>query len=199
MMTRQEMIREHLGRKIWELQNSPDASAQLAKLRRGVGKTISDSSESWAIILADLPQELLGKGRGDKFEPSPSENAIHASLGLFALHCRGNDVGDVSSDGSFAKACRRLVNPSGSNEVAVSRRFDAILSADSFEELTYHARGMVNMMASSSPTIGFDYRSFAEDLYNIQFPDGRRRTLLRWGQDFYVNRNKQFSGKEEEE
>ena len=199
MTTKPEMIREHIGRKIWELQNSPDASAQLAKLRRGVGKVMENSPESWAIILSDLPQELLGKGRGDQFEPSASENAIHVSLGLFALHCRGNDVVDVSSEGSFARACRRLVDPSRSNEVAVSRCFDAILSADSFEELTYHVRGMVAMMASSSPTIGFDYRSFAEDLYNIQFPDGRRRTLLRWGQDFYVNHNKQFSVKEEKE
>ena len=199
MTGRQEMIRDHIGKKIGWLQNSLDASAQLAKLRRGVGKQIEDSPESWMITLMDLPPELLGKGGSNQFKPSPSENAIHAALSLFALHCRGNDSKSIMSNDSFAKSCCRLIEPSRSNEAAVSRRFDMILSADSFEELTYHIRGMVTMMSSSIPTIGFDYRSFSEDLYNIQFQDSRRSTLLRWGQEFYTNINKQFSTKEEKE
>lgn len=199
MTSRQEMIREYIGKKMWDLQNLPDATAELAKLRRGVGKTIEDSPESWMIVLSDMPEELLGTGTGTSFKPSPSERAIHAGLGMFALHCQGNNPGQVSTNLSFAKACRKLIDHSGTNEGAVIRRFDAMISSDGFEELTYHARGMVTMMRSSSPMIGFDYRSFVQDLYSIQFNDGKRTTLLRWGQDFYTYKDETDSNKEETE
>ena len=73
----------------------------------------------------------------------------------------------------------------GGNEEAVKRRFNAVITSSDVIELTYHVRGLVQLMRSSEPVIGFDYPQFAKDLYNYQFPDGKRNVILRWGQDFY--------------
>lgn len=65
------------------------------------------------------------------------------------------------------------------------RRFNAVITSSEMTELAHHARGLIQLMKASDKNIGLDYPQFARDLYNFQFPDGRKNVILRWGQDFY--------------
>lgn len=196
-MSKSKMIAEAVSRTIGKLGlDNPNASAELAKLRRGAGKSIMDSPESWSLVLYDLPEELLSKSV-DGTKPTEAEIAIHAALTLFAIHQQGVNTRVNTAGISFGGALRRMVRPGDENAMLrMIRRFNAVITASDVTELTHHARGLIQMMRSAEPPIGLDYPRFAKDLYNYQFPDGRRSVILRWGQDFYMA-DKQQNSKED--
>ena len=97
------------------------------------------------------------------------------------MNCKGE---------SFGAAARKLKNES--NEATLIRRFNFIVTSTDIAELAYHARGFIQLMKASDKIIGLDYPQFAKDLYNFQYPDGRRKVILRWGQDFYrINKDEE--------
>ena len=160
----------------------PSSTAMMARLRRGVGKTLMESPETWELTLSVVPEELMDRSI-DGTEVTEAESAIHSALTLYAVHQQSKSQSVNQSGISFGKAAGRLAR--GGNAEAVQRRFNSVITSADVIELTYHIRGLINQMRSSEPIIGFDYPQFARDLYNYQFPDGRRNVILRWGQDFY--------------
>ncbi|MGI6472331.1 MAG: type I-E CRISPR-associated protein Cse2/CasB [Candidatus Methanomethylophilaceae archaeon] len=198
-MTKSDMIYNFVNEKIGILQTgSPWSKAMLAKLRRGVGKEPSESYETWEITLNGIPEELTGfEGVGD-FEANEAEMAIHVALTLYALHQQGNSLPVNSYNKSFAASIRSLINTDKSNEDAIKRRFDAIITSDTLMELSTHARGLVQLMKASENT-SFNYPLFAKDLYFFQYPEGKKTVRLRWGLDFYKVRMNEPMKKEEEE
>lgn len=185
-MSKSDMVYSAVSSAIGRLgTDNPDNPANLARLRRGVGKKIEDSPESWAFVLAGLPDELLSSSI-EEARATESEIAVHIALTLYAVHQQSSTI-DANRHGiSFGTAIRSLVPPGDKDaEDRMIRRFNAVITSSGIEELAYHARGLVQLMRSAEPPIGFDYPMFAKDLYNFQFPDGRRSAILRWGQDFY--------------
>ncbi|MDR1404631.1 MAG: type I-E CRISPR-associated protein Cse2/CasB [Candidatus Methanoplasma sp.] len=180
-----EQIYVFVGGKIALLRRAdPWARGILAELRRGVGKDLSDTPGTWDIMFDGMP-DFPGSGVANK-----AELAIHTALTLYSLHQQSNDVTVSAKDEdvnrkSFATGCRRLISPGGKSEQAVKRRFDALITADSLTEFSYHARGFVQMMRTSDVPILVDYPQLAKDLYFYQFPEGKKRVLLKWGRDFY--------------
>lgn len=178
------MISAFVDDKIKSLQiKTPWSTAMLAKLRRGIGKNPFEMPELWEITLNGLPEELMAH---DEENPKPTESewAIHTALTLYALHQQSNLYHVNEYKKSFATAVRRLISPDGSNEESIKRRFDAIITSNDLGELSYHARGAVQLMKSNQ-NISVDYPRFAKDLYAFQFPEGKARVRLQWGQDFY--------------
>ena len=84
---------------------------------------------------------------------------------------------------SFGGAVAKLIRPDRSNEQAVTRRFNAVATALGFEELAYHARGLIQLLKAGD--IPMDYPQFAQDLFYYQLPNGANRVRLKWGEDFY--------------
>lgn len=161
----------------------PASTAAMARLRRGVGKSLMDSPETWEMVLSTIPDELMdGSINGTRV--TEAESAVYSALTLYAMHRQGKGA-EVNVRGvSFGKAVKRLFG--NDNEDAIKRRFNAVITSSDIVELTHHVRGMIQLMRSCEPVVGFDYPQFAKDLYNYQFPDGRRNVILRWGQDFYA-------------
>ena len=155
----------------------------LAKLRRGIGKDPFDMPELWEVTLNGIPEELTTYDEKDP-KPTEAEWAIHTALTLYALHQQGNSSSVNEYKKPFAVAVRRLISPDRSNEESIKRRFDAIITSNDLKELSHHARGAVQLMKSNQ-SISVDYSMFAKDLYAFQFPEGKARVRLRWGQDFY--------------
>jgi CRISPR system Cascade subunit CasB len=157
--------------------------ADLARLRRGIGKAPGSVPELWQATLEGLPESLLSLN--DK--PSYGEWAVHTALTLYALHQQGGkEAGEscMSREGmSLGRAVRSLIEPDRGNEPAVKRRFDAAVTADSFFEVVHHLRGLIQLMKSKD--IGLDYPALTEELYRFHFVDQRDSMRLRWGQDFY--------------
>lgn len=59
----------------------PQRRAELAELRRGVGRQPGDLPALWGALLADMPEQLQGSNG-----PSKAEWAVYTALTLFALH-----------------------------------------------------------------------------------------------------------------
>ncbi len=156
--------------------------AILARLRRGIGKAPGSLPDLWDVTLGGLPEELFSKDE----EPTYSEWAVHTALTLYALHQQGKNFEKqiMSIEGAFlGTAVRRLVESDHGNEDAVTRRFHAVAVSESFERLSWHLRGLVQLLRSKD--IPLDYAALTEDLYWFQFQDRRDDIRLKWGQDFY--------------
>ena len=163
-------------------------SADLAKLRRGIGKQPGSIPDIWDLTLNNLPEEFYSHSD----QPTPGEWAAHLSLTLFALHQQGNDPKQSKMskpDQTLGRAVRILVNNLGiESEDAIKRRFDTVVTSDTPEELAHHLRGLINLLKSKN--IPLDYPQLADDLLKFQSPRLRDSVRLRWGQDYYSKERK---------
>ncbi|MDR2672184.1 MAG: type I-E CRISPR-associated protein Cse2/CasB [Coriobacteriales bacterium] len=166
--------------------DGPQQRANRAKLRKGIGREPDEVPEIWDITLADIPEDL----KSWNGIVTPAEQAIHTTLTLFALHQQGKTEAVNRSHISFGSAARRLVSPDNENEQTIKRRFDAVLTAKDFVELSRHARGLIQLMKAKD--VCLDYPWFAKDLYRHQNPETKDRVMYKWGEDFWTPiKNKQ--------
>lgn len=161
------------------LAGNPQARADTAKLRRALGKPAGSVPEVWEYTLAAIPASL--QGHHDK--PSRPEQAAHAALTLFALHQQSMNTPAHQKGITFGEAVARLANSEQRSEQAVTRRFMAIATAGSLDEMLTHIRGLVTQMRTAQ--IGFDYAQLADDLLTLLDPKHAQEARLKWGRDFY--------------
>ncbi|GFG76631.1 type I-E CRISPR-associated protein Cse2/CasB [Mycobacterium botniense] len=161
------------------LAGSPSARAELAKLRRALGKTAGSVPEVWEYTFAAVPEAL----QWDRDEPSYAEQAAHAALTLFALHLQSMSGPAHLHGVSFGSAVGHLARMEGRSADAVRRRFMAVATASSIDEILVHVRGLVTQLRSVGQ--GFDYARFADDVLRLLNPQRSKNVRLAWGRDFY--------------
>jgi CRISPR system Cascade subunit CasB len=153
--------------------------AALARLRRGVGKppgTVND------ILEYTLAQEFVHPGAGDA--PTTAERAAHISMTLYAVHQQSQGQPMHKRGEGLGRAVRRLIpGDLGTQPHPVLRRFQALGTSDSLDELTHHLRGVVQLLRTKQ--IELDYALLADQLVRWQRPDGPASVRLMWGRDFY--------------
>ena len=155
------------------------SKAELANLRKGIGRIPGDIPELWGLVLQDLPEELLSKSG----EPTKAEWAVYTAITLFALHQQSKDIPMHKEKESLGIAIGELVSSEDDRE-RVGRRFNTFASSMDMEEAAYHLRGLIQLLKSKS--IPLDYATLACDLYDYQWSEeSRARVRLRCGQDFY--------------
>lgn len=157
-------------------------AATLARLRRGIGKEPGSQPDLWEVTLDELPESL----QGTDATPSFGERAVHTALTLFSLHQQGKDINEkcMSESGStLGGAVRDMIRQNPDREEAIKRRFMVAVTADSYEELAWHLRGLVQLLRSEE--VRLDYPNLAKDLFYYQFPGNRDRIRLKWGRHFY--------------
>jgi len=161
---------------------NPSITASLARLRQSIGTEPGSDPAIWAQTVAGMPPQF----QGDDLHATAEEHAVHAALGLYALHqqARGEPM-HVTGVG-MGRACSRLGRATG-NEVAVSRRFHALATASSLQEALHHARGLIGQLRAQS--IPLDYALFAVDVARLQYPGLADRVRLAWGRDYYFKPN----------
>jgi CRISPR system Cascade subunit CasB len=155
----------------------PDALAALARLRRGVGKPVGAIPELWRYTLAGLPVERDNPGE----DPTFGEQAAYTAMTLFAVHQQSRTQ-EMHQPGQSLGAAARQLRTRAASADAVRRRFEALGTAESFDEVVHHARGLITQLRGHA--IPLDYGQFASDLFYLQ-TRGRDRVRLRWGRDFY--------------
>lgn len=193
-MGRKAEIETFVGRKIQILQAESDlgsGKAMLANLRRGIGREPGELPQLFGILLSDIPEDFWSKnGTATK-----EEWVCYTALTLYALHQQGYNAKSqhmhTDEDVSLGKAMYRLAasydgDPNAEQRVVQKMRILAT-SAD-VKELSHHLRGIVQLLKANG--ISLNYKRLAGDLYEMQFPDGKRKVCLRWGQDFYGGRDK---------
>ena len=161
----------------------PQRRAELAELRRGVGRQPGDLPALWGALLADMPEQLQGSNG-----PSKAEWAVYTALTLFALHQQGEAGVSMNQPGrTLGGAVRQLAEKTAAGqdwtESSVLRRFNALATADSMPEVSHHLRGMIQLLRREG--IPLDYPQLAEDLYQYQFEDSRNGVRLKWGRQYF--------------
>jgi CRISPR system Cascade subunit CasB len=166
-------------------QRQAHSMAVLARLRRGVGKPPGSVADILGFTLAN---EFVGRDATD--EPTKAETAAHIAMTLYAVH-QQSQAGSMHKRGQgLGRAIRRLhPDEPGSPPPPVVRRFQALVTAETLEELVHHARGMVQLLRAGKPT-GFplDYGQLADQLLRWQSSDGPARVRMVWARDFYRTR-----------
>lgn len=170
--------------KIQQMQNATNAAmsrANLARLRRGIGRQPGSMPDLWSLTIQGMPEALVGKGD----RPSWGEWASYLSLTLYALHQQGRDLKSNSMhkpDQPLGMAVRMLAK--GEDDLArVKRRFDRAVTADSPTELANHLRALIQLLRSDGTPL--DYSALAQDLYRFQDPLLRDGVRLQWGRAFH--------------
>lgn len=149
--------------------------AALAALRRGVGRPLEESPDSWPYVM-----DVVGDDRR-------REEAAHVTLSLFALHQQSQKSGSISQTGwGLGKACGRLKfvrGSGGASEEGVERRFKAAMAADTPETLAVHLRGLVTILRGEG--VPLDYAQLYWDLCRWQRPEERAKVCLKWGREYF--------------
>lgn len=155
--------------------------AALAELRRGVGHVPGELPELWGSFLQEMPSDFFSQSG----EPTAAEWAVYLALTLFALHQQGQEKPMWAPKIGLGKAVRRLSDKKGEEpeESGAYRRFCALITAGSMEEVSHHLRGLIQLLRSES--LPLDYPQLAQDLFLLQFADSAPRVKLRWGQDYF--------------
>lgn len=184
--TAQDELQRFIVAKVMSLYNQKSngvsaATAQLAQLRRGVGKASLNHPELWGIILekADgtegIPEQYRGKGD----QPSSAENAAYTALTLFALHQQSQNQPMHDAEVSFGNAVGKLV---GNTTNSMKKRFDSLLTAQTENARQHYLRSLITLLRSKS--IAFNYGQFAVDYMYLQYASTRKNVLYKWNREF---------------
>jgi len=176
--------REFVSRQVGRIQGgylrrpqSAWSRASLAQLRRGVGRDVGAVPEILELTVnPDAPPAWSDA-------PTRDEIAVHTAMTLYAVHQQSQLLPMHASRVSFGSALGAIRYVDGKENAGVVRRFQAMGTASSLEELVHHARSLITMLRSANR--GFDYGQFAEDLVMFQKPGRADRVRLKWGRDFY--------------
>ncbi|MBF6416869.1 type I-E CRISPR-associated protein Cse2/CasB [Nocardia cyriacigeorgica] len=168
------------------LRQSSTARAELAKLRRGLGKPAGSVPEIWDLTIGSIPASVVWAGGRADGEPTPAEQATHVALTLYAAHQQSLPVPVHIPGVPFGRALWRLTEVEGRSEDAVVARFMAAATAETVDELLTHVRGLILQLRSAR--IGFDYAMFADDIVGLFTPGHAQRVRLAWGRGFYYSR-----------
>ncbi len=196
MDDRAKLVRQYTASRLagWKTEKKEGRlKAELANLRRGVGRAPGDLPELWGLLFAGFPEELMSATG----QPTPEEWAVSTALTLYALHQQSRSVGEqcMNKEGeSLGRAIGRLVNSEDDRE-RIQRRFNAFATSENMGECAHHLRGLVQLLRAQE--IPLDYPALAADLLQFQRPGGAQKARLRWGQDFYRYGKETEEGKDD--
>lgn len=171
------VIGKVLGLQEGYLAGRSSARAAVARLRRNVQRPYGQDPTILPLIVDPDAPEVHSPA------PTFAENAVLATLTLYATHQQSKSVGVHVPERSFGAALS-LIRLQGQEErPGVLRRFSSAILADDFDEVRQRLRGLVQLLKQADR--GFDYGLLASDLFDLQSPVTRSAVRLRWGRDFY--------------
>ena len=175
---------------IISLENSKELSktkATLSNLRNSVGRSSVENLEGIKLLYEFIPEEFYTKYSKLTFE----ENAILTTLQLYAIHQQSEDesVNDTEKkDGwdNVGESISEMRNED--NFLSLDRRFNAMITSQSFEELSNHLRQLIKILKGTKELIKVNYPKLAQDLYD--FARGYdERVRLNWSRAYYSKNN----------
>lgn len=181
-----KLLRRYVAKRLYIWKENADSSkttAELARLRRSIGKKPGEIPEIWDLLFEEFPEELMSR---DGNEPTRAEWAAATVLAMYAMHQQGKNIKTESMNekgNSLGKAIRKLIAEESNNEESVRKRFNVFATSDDMIECSHHLRSLIQLLRSKN--VPLDYVELAEDLYWFQTYEGANKVRLKWGQDFY--------------
>lgn len=184
--------------------------AVLANLRNSIGKPYSETIKIWSIVFkGDSANEFLGS----EIKLKNGGKVILTTLQLYALHQQGiresvfTEYKSEKEGKSENKTRRgnigyplkqlRKDNPSEEYNKSIDRRFNTMVTSETFDNLCYHLRHLIKILKSKCPNEKVNYAKLAEDLYwfSIGYEENVR---LEWAREYYRENFKRDEKKGEE-
>lgn len=171
-------------KKIDSMQNEPLKKATLANLRNSINKALVDNMGAFAFIFDSMPENFIGEGK----ELNKKEKAIITSLQLYSLHQQGISESVLLDEGEnkwqnmgYSLSVLRDVD----DPKSIDRRFNAMITASTYEEFTHYLRQMISLLKSKKKgEAKVNYAKLAEDLYNFLL--GYHESIrLSWSRNYY--------------
>lgn len=167
--------------------------AMLSRLRNSVGRPLEENIEAISLIYQYMPEEFYSNFGALTYE----EEAIITTLQLYAIHQQskqdsvsGKQEKEVWDNIGSSFSYLRL----GENSLPFDRRFNALITSQSFDELSNHLRQLIKILKSKQEDIKINYPKLAQDLYD--FARGYdERVRLNWSRAYYSNN---YKGEENE-
>lgn len=169
-----------------------EALGVLSLLRRLRLEDLGSHPQLWQAVETVVPEPL--RGRGD--EASTAETAAFLAMSMYALAQQSrtdNAHANRSSGGvPLAVALGVLARSSTHSEAAMTRRFGALLTAQSRGEATRHLRSLVSLLRTARSDDGesrrlaarVDFGELARDLHLLLRPETAPGVRLRWSREF---------------
>ncbi|MGI6725596.1 MAG: type I-E CRISPR-associated protein Cse2/CasB [Christensenellales bacterium] len=182
-------VTNRIVNKLDQTLETPSGKAMLANLRNSIGKPLSESVAIWPLIFENLPEEFLSRGQS----LSKKEMAILNTLQLYALYRQGKKVPVLQGDEEARpKNIGRSLNAlrTGDNTISTDRRFNALVTSATYDELSHHLRQMINLLKSkTSGETDIDFGKLAQDLHG--FLTGKDEGIrLNWARSYYRSYSK---------
>ncbi len=164
------------------IKNLGSGKALLAGIRDSIGKELANAPQVWPLLFANLPEEHLG----DKARITAEENAIYLSLQIYAVMQQGSSKPEREEE----KATRnigeslRALRGDESKTKAMDERFNTMVTAGSFEELSHYLRQMIKILKANTANPSVNYPRLANDLFWMQ--KGKQDNILMdWARAYY--------------
>lgn len=167
--------------------NISSTKAALAKLRNSIGKPLSQTIDIWPFVFEYLPEEFLGTNDS----ASNQEKAILTSLQLFAVYQQGSaeNMSLNKANNFHSNLGTSLSTIRGEDSASVDRRFNALITSQTFEELVHHLRQMLSLLkAKSKKEVKVDFPKLSQDLY-WYLTGQKEQVCLNWSREYYRRRN----------
>ena len=191
-------VKDTVSKMIWKIEHPIDkgsATALLANLRNSAQTELSNSNNIWPFLFENMPEEFLSTNG----QETPEEAAIVTTLQLYAICMQGssatvrNDEGFAGSIGASLKAGKIA----SEDTTALDRRFNVLISKDTFPGLVYQLRSIVKLVKSKA-TLTINFPKLAEDLYSYQKFDPKK-VMMKWAIDYYRSPDSQTKETKQED
>ncbi|HHU10553.1 MAG TPA: type I-E CRISPR-associated protein Cse2/CasB [Intrasporangiaceae bacterium] len=162
----------------------------LALLRRSLGAAGSTDPRMWALVLADMPERLVGPTSRSITEPTAAEKAVLAALTTYAVHQQAQQMPMHVVGVGLGEATRRLAagggdDPGGLDD-AVVQRMHRVAMAQNDNLRQQSLRALITLMRSATPPVPLDYGRLAADLYLLQDLRYAPQVHLVWGRQLHT-------------
>ena len=187
-----ESVSNIVGKILFELEAIRDSGrgkSLLANLRNSVGQPLSETISSWSFLYERFPKEWIENSN----KISNEETVVLTILQLYAIHQQAitSNVHISSKANSYQNIGNSLgFLRKGENTLAIDRRFNAMVTSHSFEELIHHLRQLIKLYKSKEKEKSkIDYSRLAQDLF--WFRCGSKEWVrLSWARAYYASQEK---------
>ncbi|MFB6888344.1 type I-E CRISPR-associated protein Cse2/CasB [Kitasatospora sp. NPDC056327] len=161
------------------LADRSDATATLARLRRGAGRDARAVPDLWGLL------DLAPLYEAKKLHQERAEDALYTALTLWSVHQQSQRSAMHRRGQQLGAAVRGLMKPAEIDQ-AVLKRFTRAGTAPSLPLLAVRLRELVTLLRREE--IGLDYALLADQLYWWQFPGRADQVRRAWGRSFDAHR-----------
>lgn len=185
-MSKRKEIDAYVNKKLAFLAEASEAlsSAELAKLRRGVGRIPGENPGLYGFFLQDMPEEFWSLNG----EVTEAEWACYLAVTLYSLHQQSNspklhNMHTSKKRESLGSALRKLAAAQGDTNAGerMQKKLQMVITSKDMSELSHHLKGIITLLRNEG--IPLNYAELAQDIYDFQFE--KSKVSLKWGQDYF--------------